>query len=97
MTGAEHPAATLKCSVIEPPTFPYWRINPMPTTLDIINQILDTYLVTASVTGRPCLTANNRVVAMLDDETSVRTFVERHYGPCIEDADIEQIVNEVMV
>jgi len=68
----------------------------MPTTLDIINQILDTYFVT-SVNGRPGMTANNRLMAMLDDETSVRTFVERHYGPCIEDADIEQIVNEVMV
>ena len=69
----------------------------MPTTLDIINQILDTYTVTASVTGRPCLTTANRVEAMLDDKSSVRAFIERSYGPCLEDADIEQILAEVVV
>ena len=68
----------------------------MPTTLDIVNQILDTCFV-SSVKGRPGLMVNNRLMAMLDDETSVRTFIERHYGPCLEDADIEQIVAEVMV
>ena len=67
----------------------------MPTVLDIINQILDTNLV-MSFNGRPAMVSNNRLQAFLDDEASVRTFVERHYGPCLEDADIEQIVAEVM-
>jgi len=62
----------------------------------ITNQILDKYFVT-SLNGRPALTINNRVQAMLDDRESVRIFIGRFYGPSLDDAEVEQIIDEVMV